>query len=186
MFSLLNALMSNKLNLLLLHEEQDSHPRSWICLKGRDLDLVIDNLEKEVLGKFKITREELSRRLGKKLNCSHHAIKRILHRKNYFPIIVILSLLEHSKHKSRFIKKINSETEWIKVNSASAKPVKACKKITIDLAKVVGAFMADGSLHISTIFSAKDRQKLNNIRKEIQKAKIKYSEHYSKSRRGVN
>jgi len=175
--------MSNKFNLFLLHEEQDIHPRSWICLRGEELSPIVADLEKENLRKFKITREELSRRMGKGLGCSNCVIKRVLQEKKHYPIAIIRELLSYSRHKNRVIKKINSESEWIKINGGSAKPVKACKKLTTDLAKILGAFMADGSFRVTIVFSAKENKKLNTIRNKIKDKGIKYSEGYSKTRK---
>ena len=139
--------MSNRFNLLSLHGQEDRHPRTWICLSGTGLGRTMQDLEKLVLTKHNLTRESFSRNLSMKYNCSIGVIKRILQgHSKYFPIPLIIELLDKSGRKDFYSKLINEQVELLKVNSASSKPVRAVKILTPTLAKILGAFMADGSL----------------------------------------
>ncbi len=175
--------MSSEFNLLLLHSKTDMHPRSWICLEGEKLCDVVEELELKTLRRLKSNREGFSRMLGKRMDCSHSAIKRALGKKGYFPIPVINALLEHCEHREREIKDINEKSEWMKVNSASAKPIKACRIVTANLAKIVGAFVADGSLHISTTFSSKKSRKLDELEEMMKCMGMRYPRKYSEARK---
>ena len=130
--------MNNEFNLLSLHTSEDRHPRAWICLSGTGLDKVMRDLEKLVLAKHHLTRESFSRNLSAKCGCSTGVIKRILQGHSaYFPIPLILELLDKSGRKSFYSKLINNQVEFLKVNSASSKPVRAVKTLTPTLAKIL-------------------------------------------------
>ena len=60
--------MSKKFNLLLLHQSEDIHPRTWICLNGPKLKDIIRDLEKDVLETQGYCRENLSKSLTKSQN----------------------------------------------------------------------------------------------------------------------
>ena len=122
--------MNIKFNLLSLHDEIDIHSRSWISLKGEKLKEIITKLEQNSLNKSKLTRESLSRKISNELHCSHSVVKRVLQKKNYLPMPIVLKLLEDVKNKDWHIKKINECATHIKVNGGSAKPVKACKQLS--------------------------------------------------------
>ena len=130
----------------------------------KKLKTIIEQLENNILEKYSLTRESLSRELSSELKCSTGVIKRILQGKNiFYPIQIILELLNKSQNKKIFSKKIKENISFIKINSASAKPVKAVHSLTITLSKILGAFMADGSLSIQLIISSPDQNKLKKI-----------------------
>ncbi|MEK7104189.1 MAG: hypothetical protein AAB842_02175 [Patescibacteria group bacterium] len=139
--------MNKLFNLFLLHSPLDTHPRSWVCLSGSKIKTIIECLENNILKNKKLSRESLSRLLGNRLNCSPSTIKQILQRKRkYYPISVILELIKLNNKKREFLYNFKQNIESLKVNSASAKPVKATLFLNENLAKILGAFMADGSL----------------------------------------
>jgi len=70
--------MNLKFNLFSLHRKCDVHPRSWICVAGDELKKLIDELEKEVETENNISRENLSKIIGEKLDCSISVIKTLL------------------------------------------------------------------------------------------------------------
>ncbi len=174
--------MNRIFNLLLLHNNLDFHPRSWICVSGKKLPNLINSLEKTVLIKESICREELSRRLSKDLGCSHPSFKMIFQGKREFiPIPVILKMSEYANDK-KILKEINQNISYLKVNSASSKPVKAIKNLNTNLSKFLGSFMADGSMSIQLVFAAKEKKELDGIKAVLLKNKCSFSENYSKTR----
>ncbi len=175
--------MSKSFNLLLLHSKTDIHPRTWICLKGIRLKFVFKKLEEEVREKTKLTLNELNEYVSKKLNCSHRVTEKILKRETkFFPIPVIIELLKLSKNKKILETEINKNTKYLKVNSASAKTIKAVKDLNKNLAKIIGAFMADGSLSIQKVVESKNKTALENLEDKLRYYKINYSINFSKSR----
>jgi len=160
--------MSKKFNLSLLHQSIDTHPRSWICLKGLRLKRLINRLEKDVLKSQGYCRESLSKKLSARLHCSYGVIKRILQGKSeFYPIPIILELSKMSSNRRRVLKNIKENIEYLKVNSASAKPIRAVSQLSENLAKILGAFMADGSLSIQIVIAAPCLEDLKTIKKQI-------------------
>lgn len=168
--------MSKKFNLLLLHQPEDIHSRTWICLKKPGLKTIIEDLERDILKNQGWCREKLSREVANRLNCAHTTIKWVLLGKHeFYQIPIILELLKFSKNKKKFLKEIKKNIEYLKVNSASAKPVKAIYRLSKNLAKILGAFMADGSLSIQVVIAAPYSKGLEEIRKRFTKLGIRYS-----------
>ena len=168
--------MSRKFNLLLLHQPEDIHSRTWICLKKPELKTIVENLEKNILEDQGWCREELSREIAYRLYCSHTVIKWILQgKREFYPIPIIFGLLKFSKNRREFLKEIKKNTEYLKVNSASAKPVRAVHKLSENSAKILGAFMADGSLSIQVVIATPYSKNLEEIKKRLTKLRIRYS-----------
>lgn len=176
--------MSKNFNLLLLHSKTDVHPRTWICIKGKYLKSIFKKLEKEIQKTTNATLSELNKYISKKLDCSDRVTKKILkNNAKFYPIPIVLELLKLIKNKKGvFEKKLNKRIEYLKVNSASAKPVKAAKNLNENLAKILGAFMADGSLSIQVVIENKNKNELKNLESELRDYKISYSTNFSKSR----
>lgn len=175
--------MNKRFNLLLLHQPADVHPRTWICLKGIKLKTILKKLEKDVLKNQGWCREKLSREVANRLNCAHTTIKWILQGKHkFYSIPIILTLSKFSKDREKFLKKFKKNIEYLKVNSASAKPVKVVYKLNENLAKILGAFMADGSLSIQIVIAASNLRDLEKIKFKIARLKIHYSAGTSPSR----
>ncbi|MFZ2356566.1 MAG: hypothetical protein WAW67_01920, partial [Candidatus Omnitrophota bacterium] len=176
--------MSIIFNLLLLHKEYDVHPRSWICIKGNEIEKLVLKLEIEIKSQNNINREELSKIISKRLNCSYTVIKKVLQgNREFYPIAVILEMANLCKSKKKYLDKITERIEFLKVNSASSKPVIALKTLTIDLAKIIGAFMADGSLSYQIIVASKNHEGLYEAKKTLKKLNFKVSEAYSNARK---
>lgn len=154
--------MSNELNLLLLNNNRlDKHPRSWVCISGKNIPKITSQIEKEIIKKTKTSREQISKIIAKRLNCNYVSIKNILRGKNkFYPIPIMLILCELSNKNKAYLKKLKTSVNYLKVNSASAKPIKALNKLTPNLAKIIGAFCADGSLSMQFVISSKDKSKL--------------------------
>ncbi|MCX6789669.1 MAG: hypothetical protein NTZ42_03630 [Candidatus Gribaldobacteria bacterium] len=98
----------------------------------------------------KLSRDGLSRLLGSHLNCSPSTIKQILQgKREYYPIPVILELIKLSSKKRKFLHDFKQNIKSLKINSASSRSVKATSVLSENLAKILGAFMADGSLSLT-------------------------------------
>jgi len=152
--------MSINFNLLLLNDKYlDKHPRSWICIKGKNLKNIISKIEKEIIKNKKTNREQISKELSQKLFCNFVSIKNILRGKNqFYPLPMILELIKLTKKKNNYKKVIKNAIEYLKVNSASSKPIKSPNILSKNIAKIIGAFCADGSLSMQFVLSNKDKQ----------------------------
>ncbi len=160
--------MSSSFNLFSLHKPNDLHPRSWICVQGNALADIVSKLEREILRTHKISREHLSELLSRELHCSRGVIKNILRGgTSFYPIVVLQKLLARSSKPQFLYRKIKENILTLKVNSASAKPVNAVSVLSKDLAKIVGAFAADGSLSVQFILAASKRQPLEKLQSDI-------------------
>ena len=164
--------MSNKFNLLSLNNKKwDKHPRSWICVSGKNVKEIISKIEKEILEKRKTNREQISKLIASNLNCNHVSIKNFLRGDIiFYPIPILLELCDLSNKKEYNKNILEDEINYLKINSASSKPIKAVKEISKELAKIIGAFCADGSLSIQFVVSSKKEEGLKKI-KEFGKIK---------------
>lgn len=173
---LYNISMSKKFNLLLLHSDTDIHPRTWICLSGARLGNIVNKLEKSILNKNRTNRTALSKSISFKYQSSTNTVRRILQgNTKYYPLPILLEMLKLTENPKEIAKEINKATECLKVNSASAKPVRAVKALNENLSKILGAFMADGSLSVQVVIAAPNIIELNSIKREIRNYKINYS-----------
>lgn len=168
--------MSKDFNLLSLHADTDIHPRSWVCLNGSQLGENVKTLIDVVQDRQKLSKNALSKFISSKFHCNINTIGRILQgNTEYYPIPILLEILKLSKSPKGILKKIHNVTEYLKVNSASAKPVKAVKRLSRNLAKILGAFMADGSLSIQVVFADFDLNDLDSLSQNLEKRGIKHT-----------
>jgi len=100
----------------------------------------------------------------------------------FYPLPFLLKLSELAGDK-KVLSAINSKAEYLKVNSASSEPVKVCKKLEENLAKLIGSFMADGSLSIQVAFSVREKEKLKPVVETLLRNNQKFSLNYSKARK---
>ncbi|MBU0963318.1 MAG: hypothetical protein KKD48_05425 [Nanoarchaeota archaeon] len=158
--------MNIKFNLFLLNNPNwDKHPRSWICIHGKNTKTIISKIEKDIIQRRKINREQLSRLIAKNLKCNYVSIKNFLRGDTYFyPIPIILELCALSNKEKYYENILEKSIEYLKVNSASSKPIKAIKEVSENLAKIIGAFCADGSLSIQFIISSKEKKDLKRFK----------------------
>lgn len=172
--------MSSKFCLLDLHiDTLDVHPRSWICCINIGIKDVVARAEREICVRHNLTRESLSREISSKLRCSLGVVKRILQGDTgQYPIPILLALANMLPRRNRniFLASIQQHTTQLKVNSASARPVLAVKSLDIQLARIIGAFMADGSLSAQATITTARKAELEKIlaRHAIQKV-IRFS-----------
>lgn len=157
--------MSNKFDLFLLSNDYlDKHPRTWICVKGKKIGNIISRIEHDIINRNQTNREQISRLLARTLRCNHVSIKNILRgTRDYYPMPVILALCNETRKKDYYKKLIEKNIKYLKVNSASAKPIKASKELSSDLAKILGAFCADGSLSIQFVVSSKNKSLFKSL-----------------------
>lgn len=171
-----DIIMSKRFNLLLLQQPEDIHPRTWVCLKKPKLKTIVEDLEKDILKNQGWCREKLSKEIANRLRCSHTAIKWILlGKREFYPVPIIFELLKFSENKRKFLKEVKKSIKYLKINSASAKPVRAVYKLSENSAKILGAFMADGSLSIQVVIATPYSKNLEKIKKKLIKLRIRYS-----------
>jgi len=177
--------MSKKFNLLLLHQPEDIHPRTWICLNGKRLKSIFMRQVASALRYRRWSRSKLNKTFAKKLGCVESTMEWIFSgkRKAYpIPLVVKLSELTKNGNGKRFLRAIKNRTEYLKVNSASSKPVRIVNKLNKNLAKILGAFMADGSLSIQVVIASSSLAGLDAIQNKLNRFRIKYSSGYASSR----
>lgn len=167
--------------MLLNDDSLDRHSRSWVCVKGSKIKRLVTKIEGKIIKEKKTNREQISKKISKKINCDFGSIKKLLQGKNdFYPMPVILELCK-LYGKKEYVHLIESSIEYLKINSASAKPVRASRELSPNFAKIMGAFCADGSLSIQFVISSKTKNKLGTIGK-LSNSNIKYSiarkEHY--------
>lgn len=168
--------MSKFFNLLLLHSDIDIHPRTWICLRGSGLKNIFRNLKEAVLKERGLTKNALIKYISSKYQCSPNTVGRIIYKDTrYYPLPILLEMLKLTKSPKEVVAEINKATKYLKVNSASAKPVRAVKVLNKNLSKILGAFMADGSLSVQVVIATPHMTDLNSIKLEIENYKINYS-----------
>jgi len=175
--------MSKKFNLLLLHQPEDVHPRTWICLNGKRLGPIFMKQIASVLRYRYWSRSRLNKTLAKKLSCAESTMEWISSgKRKAYPIPLIVKLSELAKNGKRFLRALENKAEYFKVNSASSKPVRIVNRLDKNLAKILGAFMADGSLSVQIVFAASRSQELAKIEQELTTLGIKHSKRKVSSR----
>ena len=122
-------------DLFKLHKKIDIHPRSWICIKGKGIKELVNEIENRIIKEKRLSRERLSKILAKKLNCYFTSFKRIFRGQvNYFPIPFIQEIVSLC-NDNNYLDEIHSKIEFLKVNSVSSNGVFAIKNLNEDLAK---------------------------------------------------
>lgn len=168
--------MSKEFNILLLNSQQDKHPRTWICLGGSKLNIILQDIKNSILKDKKWSRYRLSKEIANLLHCATNTVETTLaSQRKFYPIPIIKILLKLSANKKKFSKEFIKNIEYLKVNSASAKPVKVVKKLDKNLAKILGAFMADGSLSVQIVIANSQPKDLDKIKLELTKLRISHS-----------
>jgi transcriptional regulator with XRE-family HTH domain len=112
---------------------------------------------------------KISKNISKKLNCSVSLVWRVFQKHKWYPIPILLELLELWRNTSsnkngkdvKILKEeIVSHVEYLKLNNSVSVPVKAVKELNETICKIVGAHAADGNLSLQLRFSSKDREEL--------------------------
>lgn len=174
--SIYHIVMNRFFNPFLLHSDIDIHPRTWICLRGEKLRKVFRDLKEVVKKENQLSTNALTKFISSEYKCSPNTIGRIMYGSTkYYPIPIFIEMLKLCRNPKKFAKTIIKNTRYLKVNSASAKPVKAVKRLNRNLAKILGAFMADGNLSIQVIFANFDLNSLDSLRQNLEKRRIKHS-----------
>lgn len=148
-----------ELDLFKLHdEEEDKRPLSWICVSGKDFSTEVQKLLNDLYLQFK--RKELDLILVSQLGVSKITATRLRRKsREWYPLVFLQTILDiwkkslnRTDEELRKVKeKLLSKIELIKCNNGFSKPLKAVKKLTIELCKITGAYAADGTLHNSLV-----------------------------------
>lgn len=137
---------------------------------------IVRELKEEILISRNLTGGILYKMMAQRLGCALNTIaNKFTHHCQFYPIPIIQELLALSKQRKRFKQEILAHIDYLKVNSASAKPIKAIYALTSELAQIIGAFMADGSLNVQSVFETTTENNLKTILSVLQQSKIKYS-----------
>lgn len=143
-------------DLFRLHDNEDIKPNSWICAGGRNLKIILIRILVEICDSTNISKTSIMETVAKNLNCPFSNIKRVIYPRKTIPLPVILELLnlwsiKLNKSEAELIdkkKELQVSFEILKSNFSLAKPMKANKKLSLNLAKICGAHAADGWINI--------------------------------------
>jgi len=155
-------------DLLSLHQTIDTGAKSWICAYGKDLR----NYVMEGIRKSGFSFKKIIKNASKELRSSEGPFSEIFYfNKEWIPIPLLLYLIRINViNKKTSLKKI----EYLKVNAAKAKPIKAVKTMSVTLCKILGSHAADGNLYTRIGFDSRVIKPLESIlnieqRKQIYK-----------------
>ena len=144
-------------DLFKLHDlNLDIKPKSWICVSGKGLKEKLFKLLIEICDSNQISKSSVIRQIAQNLNCPFSNIKRVIYCRIRVPLPAILELLnlwstKLNKSEIELInkkKELQNSFEILKSNFSLAKPMKAVKKLSINLAKICGAHAADGWINV--------------------------------------
>jgi len=171
--------MKNQFELFKLHNaREDIKPKSWICVSGKNIQSILNTILNEMLQNNHKSKRQLSEIIAHKLNCNLYTIYNFLRGKRQFiPIIVILNLLDiyrQTLNKSvldieKVKQKIQDAIELLKNNNSKSVPVRALKELNKDLARIAGAYAADGNMTLVIKFLSSNLIKLKNFRSSLKK-----------------
>jgi len=150
-----------------LHDDLiDIGNQSWICFYGPNLSEIIDELKKE----HNLSDKQLARVIAKKVGCKSWTPEQVLwKKKKWIPIPLLNVLIEMSDSSDEFKRKIQEDVSLIKCNSATSKPIKAVKELSLDICKIAGAHAGDGNLHNTFGIEIKDRSLKDEILDDLKK-----------------
>jgi hypothetical protein len=161
------------LDLFKLHiSEEDVFPYSWICAGGKNLYPVLNRIVEEIVKERAISKWKLSEIISKKLNYELSCVGSCLYGyKNFIPLILIQTVVkiwEKTFNTSSEAIKENllKSIEYLKLNNGIATKIKAVKEITEELAKIVGAHAADGTLACRIEFYSESKDLLESFKKK--------------------
>src|SRR3989338_2819571 len=175
--------MSKYFSPLLFHARTDIHPRTWVCIHGPGLALIFRNLENEARSRSKLRRTNLAIKISSKFKCSTNTIGRILSgNTKFYPIPIVLELLSLVPNQEKYAREIDKTVELLKVNSASAKPIKFPREMNPTLAKIIVAFMADGSLSVQVVIADSKKENLNPSIEHLKKSRVYFTQGYTLAR----
>lgn len=174
------------LDIFKLHvPEIDRNPKSWICVKGKNLKQEI----KKAMNLLRITRRQLARILSKNLSYSLTPSEKVVYfLKEWIPLVVIEEILDTLKKEKNLpehsLNKIScgiiNSIEFFRVNTLGSKPVKLPHELNTILCKIAGAHAADGTLIIGIEVRSKNKESIKNFLKNnypIKKFKINFNKH---------
>lgn len=179
-------------NLLELHDsKEDIGAKSWICVKGRDLLPMANDIINEICNRNIIFRKTIADSFAKKFSCSVGPFEEVFFRKKeWLPIPLINELISiwitfHSEEEVESkIKEINRKIQFLKANTAKSKPIKAVKSIDKTTCKIIGAMMADGNITHQIGIESKTPKVLCDIIDEIRPLIRKHNFTINKTKRG--
>tara|TARA_B100001971_G_C18211428_1_gene550956 strand:- start:680 stop:1708 length:1029 start_codon:yes stop_codon:yes gene_type:complete len=142
-----------RFDLFKLHDPHiDVRPKSWICAGGENLKSKLFELLNEICDTKRVSKSSIMRSIARNLGCCFSNIKRTMYIRKIFSLPIIMELLDLwstklNRSEMELIdkkKELQDSIETLKSNSSLARPVKAVKRLSIDIAKICGAHAADG------------------------------------------
>lgn len=134
-----------RFDLFKLQEPEDVNPRTWICVRGKNLNSIL----RDIINKnCKNSCLEFAKRISNNLNIKHKSIygniSKIIDKDNSWVSVPLLKHLIDLEGIDRY--KIYEKIEFLKVNASPSKPVKAVKELNTAFCKFAGAHAADGHM----------------------------------------
>ncbi len=141
-----------------LHDKDvDRNPNSWIEIQGKFLVKIMHSLVETIIDETNATQNQISSKISLKLKCGRSTIEKkisYIRRKtiNWVPLCLIIELLNflEKNERNEWKKYILADIEYMKTNSSKCNVIKTINHNTKELAKILGAHVADGYLQIYT------------------------------------
>jgi len=151
-----------RFDLFQLHSwKEDKKPRSWIRFEGKNLCRILREIINEILAKKGQTKRKFSITLAALLNYKSYSrlnsyIYNLFNQDIPLPIPVIMKTLDiyrnvcnlNDEKIDNTKQKILENIEYLSMNVGGGNRTKSVKELTISLAKIIGAHLADGNLLI--------------------------------------
>jgi len=160
-------------DLFKLHfEKEDLFPESWICFEGYNINIILNNLVKELCFAYKTSHYQIGKKIAHKTGLCISAVLNYLRYKNHFPIPLMNSIIviwsDKLKKKQEDIeevkKKILTNIKYLKLNNSLSVKIKPLSKIDKHLAYFLGAHAADGMISIHVSFANKNKKNLKKFK----------------------
>lgn len=160
---MVNLLHTMDINLFeLSSKSEDRSPNTWLWLSGKGYRNKIEEIIDYILKNRKCNRRNLINQLLNEFTSSIGPIQRTIYGKNdVIPIPILEKLLENSGRKDYYQKYFLNNAN--KISTSRRKGVNIIKNIDSDLAEILGAFAADGSLTVLVKVYSKNNETLKRI-----------------------
>jgi hypothetical protein len=171
-----------KFDLFQLHDKVvDNTPTKWICANSKEIWTELSKYIMEAANANGTSRRQLSRLIAKNLKISVVTANTLVYPgREWIPLIFIEEILKIAKKSDeKFI--INDKIVHLKVSSPPLKIVKAPKKLTIELCKIMGSHTADGTLGKGYYFHISDGDR-GNLKAFQKWLKIEFNLEYKVSK----
>ncbi len=134
-----------KFDLFKLQQPKDKHPKTWICVRGKNLNSIL----REIINKkCKSSRLRFAKKISNKLDVKHKTIytniSQIICQDNSWISIPLLKHLIDLEGIEKY--KIYEQIDFLKGKASLSKPIKAVKGLNETFCKLAGSHAADGHM----------------------------------------